>query len=105
MRRRDRWGDAAGGSIAHLQFRFPVFLGGPSIDAYHARQLLFILEGLKPRVILELASGTSTVIVARALQTLGYPPEMHIAVDHDARYLSNTIQLARVNGVEQFCQI
>lgn len=90
------------GAIAHLQFRFPVFLGGPSIDAYHARQLLFILEELKPRVILELGSGTSTVIVARALQTLGYPPEMHIAVDHDARYLSNTIQLARVNGVEQF---
>ena len=90
------------GAIAQLQFRFPVFLGGPSIDAHHARQLLFVLEELKPRVILELGSGTSTVIVARALQTLGYPPEMHIAVDHDARYLSNTIQLARVNGVEPF---
>lgn len=90
------------GAIAQLQFRFPVFLGGPSIDAHHARKLLSILEELKPRVILELGSGTSTVIVARALQILGWPPEMHIAVDHDARYLRSTIQLARVNGVEQF---
>jgi predicted O-methyltransferase YrrM len=90
------------GAIAQLQFRFPVFLGGPSIDAYHARQLLFVLEELKPRVILELGSGTSTIIVARALQTLGCPPEMHIAVDHDVRYLGHTIQLARMNGVEQF---
>ncbi|MGH7386275.1 MAG: class I SAM-dependent methyltransferase, partial [Candidatus Rokuibacteriota bacterium] len=94
--------DTDAGAIAQLQFRFPVFLGGPSIDAHHVRQLLFVLEELKPRVILELGSGTSTVIVARALQALGYPPEMHIAVDHDARYLRNTIQLARVNGVEQF---
>lgn len=90
------------GAIAQLQFRFPVFLGGPSIDAHHARQLLFVLEELKPRVILELGSGTSTIIVARALQTLGCPPEMHIAVDHDVRYLRRTIQLARMNGVEQF---
>lgn len=90
------------GAISQLQFRFPVFLGGPSIDAYHARQLLFVLEELKPRVILELGSGTSTIIVARALQTLGYPPEMHIAVDHDARYLRKTMALARMNGVEQF---
>jgi predicted O-methyltransferase YrrM len=52
-------------------------------------------------VILELGSGSSTVIVARALQALGYPPEMHIAIDHDVRYLRNTIQLARANGVEQ----
>lgn len=90
------------GAIAQLQFRFPVFLGGPSIDAHHARQLLFVLEELKPRSILEFGAGTSTVIVARALQTLGYPPELHIAVDHDARYLRHTIQLARVNGVEKY---
>jgi len=90
------------GANAQLQFRFPVFLGGPSIDAHHARQLLFVLQELKPRVVLELGSGTSTVLVACALQALGCPPELHIAVDHDARYLSNTIQLARVNGVEQF---
>jgi predicted O-methyltransferase YrrM len=90
------------GAIAQLQFRFPVFLGGASIDAHHARQLLFVLQELKPRVILELGSGSSTVIVARALQSLGCPPDLHIAVDHDARYLRNTIQLARVNSVEQF---
>lgn len=90
------------GAIGQLQFRFPVFLGGPSIDAHHARQLLFVLEELRPRVILELGSGSSTVIVARALQTLGDPPETHIAIDHDLRYLRKTIQLARMNGVEQF---
>ena len=89
------------GALAHLRFRFPVFLGGPSIDAYHARQLLFVLQERKPRTILELGSGASTVIVARALQVLGCPPDLHIAVDHDVRFLRNTVQLARANGVDR----
>lgn len=89
-------------AIAQLQFRYPVFLGGPSVDAQHVRELLAVLEEMRPRVILELGSGSSTVIVARALQTLGNPPELHVAIDHDVRYLRNTIQLARANGVEQF---
>ena len=82
-----------------LRFDFPVFLGGPSIDAQHARLLLFILQERKPRTILELGSGSSTVIIAHAMKRLEAPMPVHIAVDHEERFLENTRELARVNGV------
>jgi predicted O-methyltransferase YrrM len=87
--------------LSALGFQFPVFLGGPSIDAWHARHLLFILQEYRPRTILELGSGSSTIIIARALQLMDAPPELHISVDHESRFLKNTQDLARQNGVEQ----
>ena len=86
--------------ISSLGFQFPVFLGGPSIDTQHARALLFHLQERKPKRILELGSGSSTVIIARALQLLHSSPELHIAVDHELRFLNNTKELARANQVE-----
>ncbi len=85
--------------IQALGFDYPVFLGGPSIDAQHARLLLFILQERKPRTVLELGSGSSTAIVARALERLGVPARIHIAVDHEARFLRNTEEIARMCGV------
>ena len=87
--------------LSSLGFQFPVFLGGPSIDAWHARSLLFILQEYKPRTILELGSGSSTIIIARTLQIMGISPELHISVDHESRFLSNTQELARNNRVDQ----
>lgn len=87
--------------INTIGFRFPIFMGGPSIDTHHARNLLFLLQHHKPRTILELGSGSSTIIIARALQLMGSPPEVHISVDHEARFLRNTEELARLNGVDE----
>lgn len=86
--------------LTALDFSYPVMLGGPSIDGHHARTLLFLLQQHKPRRILELGSGSSTVLIARALLKLGHPAELHVSVDHDARYLRLTRELARLNGVE-----
>lgn len=90
--------------ISSLGFRFPVFLGGPSIDTHHARNLIFHLQERKPRAILELGSGSSTIIIARALQTMGASPDVHISVDHEDRFLGNTRELARLNGVDDLVQ-
>jgi predicted O-methyltransferase YrrM len=88
--------------LSALGFQFPVFLGGPSIDAWHARSLLFILQENKPRTILELGSGSSTLLIARTLQLMGVPAERHISVDHESRFLNNTRDLAKQNGLDQF---
>lgn len=86
--------------LTALDFSYPVMLGGPSIDGHHARTLLFLLQQYKPRRILELGSGSSTVLIAKALLKMGHPADLHIAVDHDERYLILTRELARLNGVE-----
>lgn len=91
-------------SLSALDFKFPVMLGGFSIDAHHARLLVELLLEHKPRRIVELGSGSSTVIIAKALQSIGQPAEVHIAVDHDAHYLELTRQLCRFNGVEHLVQ-
>jgi len=90
--------------INSLGFQFPVFMGGPSIDTHHVRNLLFLLQERKPRSILELGSGSSTVIISRALQLMGASPDVHISVDHEARFLRNTKELARLNGVDNLIQ-
>ena len=86
--------------IASLGFKFPVFMGGPSIDTHHARHLLFLLQERKPQAILELGSGSSTIIVSRALQLMGVSPDVHISIDHEERFLNNTRELARLNAVD-----
>src|SRR5688572_22942464 len=40
-------------SLGPLNFQFPVVLGGPSIDAHHARLLLHLLQDRRPKHILE----------------------------------------------------
>ncbi|MBQ0720408.1 MAG: class I SAM-dependent methyltransferase [Gammaproteobacteria bacterium] len=90
--------------INSLGFEFPVFMGGPSIDTHHARNLLFLLQERKPQAILELGSGSSTIIIARALQLMGASPNRHISVDHEERFLNNTKELARLNSVDELIQ-
>lgn len=82
-----------------LNFDYPVFLGGPSIDPHHARYLLFILLDKRPKKIIEFGSGSSTIIVARALKMMGKKPDLHISIDHDARFLKHTKEIAHMNGV------
>ena len=86
--------------LTSLGFKYPVFFGGPSIDTHHARMLLFILQENKPKNILELGSGSSSVLIARALQLMNAPANIHISVDHEDRFLRNTQELARLNEVD-----
>ncbi len=89
------------GSMAALGFRHPLFLGGWTIDAFLAREILTLLEEKRPKVVLELGSGASTVFIATALQKLGLTDTRHIAVDHLERYLDATrrqLELAEFPG-------
>ena len=86
-------------AINKLPVQFPTFLGDASIDSFHARQLTHELLLLKPRVILELGAGTSSVLVALSVKHLNYGHVKHIAIDHDARYLLLAQDLAQANGV------
>jgi hypothetical protein len=85
----------------------PVFLGGWSIDAFLAKRLVELLAQDEPQTIVELGSGTSTILIAQCMKLLGVRDHVHIAIDHDGRYLKLTRKLACLNGLEDsimFCE-
>lgn len=87
--------------ISSLGFQFPVFLSGWSIDSFLAQFLIQHIMEHRPKRIVELGSGSSTIIIARSLQLLGENDTHHIAVDHEAKYLSLTSEIAKLNGVTE----
>ena len=87
--------------INTLGFKFPVFLGGWSIDTFLGRFLIQHLLEHRPKCIVELGSGSSTIIIARTLQILEEKDTSHIAVDHEAKYLGLTRDTAQLNGVAE----
>lgn len=86
-------------ALAALNLRFPVFFGGPSVDATHARILIQQLVYRTPNTIAELGSGTSTILIAKAMQLLGSTEHLHVSIDHELRYLDVTKKYAKLNGV------
>jgi predicted O-methyltransferase YrrM len=87
--------------INTLGFRFPVFLGGWSIDSFLGRHLIQHLLEHRPKCIVELGSGSSSIIMARTLQILEEKNTAHIAVDHESKYLDLTRLSAQLNGVSE----
>ncbi len=85
--------------LASLGLKFPVFLGDWSIDSFLGRQLIQLLLEQRPKCIVELGSGSSTILIARALELLGENDVTHIAVDHEEKYLGLTRDIAALNGV------
>lgn len=87
------------GALNQLGLPFPVFLGDASLDAFMARALVGTLLEHKPRVVMELGSGSSTPLIARTLLMLGVPDVLHLSVDHEAHYLELSRRLASVTGI------
>lgn len=85
--------------LAPLGLKFPVFLGGWSIDTFFGRWLIQHLLEKRPKCIVELGSGSSTILIARTLSLLGVNDVIHIAVDHEEKYLGLTREIAALNGV------
>lgn len=86
--------------LTQLDLHMPVFMGGWSIDTFLGKFLVQHLIEAKPMTILELGSGTSTVLIARTLQLMGINNCEHLAVDHEAKYLAISRDYARLNGLE-----
>lgn len=90
--------------LTPLGLKFPVFLGGWSIDAFFSRWLVQHLLEKRPKCIVELGSGSSTVLIARTLNLLGMNDVTHLAVDHEEKYLGLTRDVAALNGVAEQIQ-
>ena len=88
-------------ALVQLGVPFPVFLGDASLDAFMARALVSSLLEYQPRVIVELGSGSSTVIIARTLMVLGMDDVLHLSVDHEAHYLDISRRWATAAGVAE----
>src|SRR5690606_39283879 len=76
--------------IATLYPSFPVFLGGPALDGFSARILFERIEQDRPKTILELGSGASTIMIAALLQKLSLSQTRLISVDDSEYYLEAT---------------
>lgn len=85
-------------SLSGLQFTYPVFFGGWSIDSYLGKFLIQYFAENKPAVILEIGSGSSTLLISRCCGLTSIKPE-HIVVDHEIRYLDLTRRYAELNGL------
>ena len=56
--------------LSQLDFRIPIFMGGWSIDTFLGKYLIQYIVNEKPKTILELGSGSSTLIIAKILQLI-----------------------------------
>ncbi len=83
-----------------FEFAYPVFFGAWAVDGYSARAIIDNIERLRPQVILELGSGSSTVITAATLKKLGLNKTRHIAVDHKSEFLEITRRNLQLQGLE-----
>lgn len=86
-------------ALDRLGHGFPIFLGEASIDGFHAKALVQRLVEHRPRVIVELGSGSTTVLIAQTLKALGLDDVFHLSVDHDARYLELSRRWAGLAGL------
>lgn len=89
-------------SLMHMPFKFPVFLGNASIDSHHARFLVQHLVEVRPKTIVELGSGSSTLIIAHVLNSLGIKDVYHLSVDQEIHYLKISERWAELNGVSNY---
>ena len=77
-------------SLNTLPLKFPVQGAAWSINGFLGRALVDAVLETKPRVIVELGGGISTVLIAAALEHLNWTETRHIAVDHLQHYLELT---------------
>lgn len=86
-------------SLGGMPLRFPIFFGGWSIDSLTAKFILQHLVEARPSVIVELGSGTSSILIAHCNETIANDCR-HIAIDHDRRYLDLTKAIAASNALD-----
>lgn len=92
-------------ALNNLGLKTPVFLGDWSIDPFLAKFLINEISVKKPRFILELGGGSSTVLISQALKNIGHIDYTHIAVDHSAEYAQYTDDLLKRAGVDDMVEV
>ena len=88
--------------IRPLFGEIPPDLGGWAADPvliYHAVRLI---ADVRPRLVLECGSGSSTVAIARALSTLG---GRIVSLEHDPEYARRSTAMIQLYGVETLATV
>jgi predicted O-methyltransferase YrrM len=77
--------------------------GGWALDATAILTLLELVERVRPQLVLELGSGTSTIWLGYALERLG--SGRLIAIDHLAAYAERTQENVRAHGLDAIIDV
>ena len=90
--------------LGNLAPPFPLPFGGKyALTADAAAVLGRQVLQLRPRVVVELGSGVSTVLVARLLQSIG--GGRVVSLEHDAAWAAETRNHIRAAGLEDFASV
>lgn len=81
-----------------LNLNFPIYWNEWPIEEEFARFLIYKVVTKRPINIVELGSGTSTLIIAKTLEKLGYKYTI-TSFDSDKSYLEDTKNLLRAEDV------
>jgi hypothetical protein len=93
---------------AHIQIRplmgdVPLDLSGWAADPLLAHNAVKLLVEVRPNLVLECGSGSSTVMMARCLQGLGIG--RIVSLEHDAEYARRTEDLLHRWGLERIATV
>jgi predicted O-methyltransferase YrrM len=89
--------------IRPLLDRLPVELGGWAAEPLMLHQIVQTLIEIRPRLVVECGSGSSTVLIARCLQSLG--GGRLVSIDHDPTFAARTESLLQLHGVPQMTTV
>ena len=93
---------------AHIQIRplmgeVPLDLSGWAADPVLAYNAVKLLVEVRPNLVLECGSGSSTVMMARCLQGLGNG--RIVSLEHDAEYARHTEDRLQRSGLERIATV
>lgn len=89
-------------SVLEIKKPFPAF-GGYVITAGMAKVLLNLFFKHQPKIIVELGSGVSTVILAYAVKRVGQGKI--VSFDHEEAFAQKTRDLLQEHGLEKFAEV
>jgi hypothetical protein len=84
-----------------FQLRRPIRFDAFTIEEPLTHILVNEVARRKPRVIVELGSGLSTVLIAKVIETVGFSCDF-ISIEEDVRYLKRTRAWLRAEGLDHF---
>jgi len=82
-----------------LNLKFPIYWGDWPIEREFARYLIYKIVTHRPKNIVELGGGNSSLIILKTLDKLGIKEYNFISIDSDKNFIENTKNLLMAEGV------